>query len=367
MRIGISFDLKPAHAPAASEPGDLYEELEAIDTIVAIEQVLRRRGHDVTRLGGGTALLDALVRQGAAERLDGVFNLAEGFGGRGRESQVPALLELLGLPFTGTDAPGLTLTLDKRVAKLLALDHGLPTPPFRLVAVGERCDDGGLQYPLFVKPVGEGSSIGIRRRSRCCSPDDLHVLVESLHRAYRQPVLVEEFLPGEEYTVGVIGNGADARVIGAMQIVPTGPLDEFVYALEYKRDYSAEIRYRMTDELLRHGALSLARLDQIHALALAAHRVFECRDISRVDLRCDRRGRVDFIEINPLPGLRPGFSDLANLAAGHGWTYDALVGGILDAAIERWNAAPPRRSVLPPAALLPGQSPLEASPASGIS
>nr|WP_276603267.1 hypothetical protein [Nannocystis pusilla] len=341
MRIGITYDLKPADAPAASEPSDLYEELEAIDTIVAIEQVLRRRGHDVVRLGGGRALLDGLIRGGLAERLDGVFNLAEGFGGRGRESQVPAILELLAIPFTGSDAPALTLTLDKRVAKLVALDHGLPTPPFRLVPVGETCDDRGLRYPLFLKPVGEGSSIGIRSRSRCTGPAQLHDLVRSLHAAYHQPVLVEEFLPGEEYTVGVLGNGDDARALGVMQIVPSGPLDEFVYSLEYKRDYCVEVRYHMTDELLRRGAVSPARLRQIHELALAAHRVFECRDISRVDLRCDRYGQVQFIEINPLPGLRPGFSDLANLAAGHGWSYDALVGGILDAARGRWQAAAP--------------------------
>lgn len=346
MRIGITYDLKPMEVPSASEPIDLYEELEAIDTIVAIEQVLRRRGHDVVRLGGGRALLDGLVRGGLAERLDGVFNLAEGFGGRGRESQVPALLEMLGVPFTASDAPALTLTLDKRVAKLVARDHGLPTPPFRLVPPGETCDDHGLQYPLFLKPVGEGSSMGIRSRSRCTDPEQLHALVRSLHAAYRQPVLVEEFLPGEEYTVGVIGNGDGARVLGVMQIVPAGPLDEFVYSLEYKRDYSAEVRYPMTDELLRHGALSPARLGQIHELALGAHRAFECRDISRVDLRCDRHGEVQFIEINPLPGLRPGFSDLANLAAGHGWSYDALIGGILDAAVERWRAAPtPARPV----------------------
>lgn len=349
MRIGISFDLKPADAPTWPEPDDLFEELDSIETIESIEQVLRRRGHDVVRLGGGGQLLEALVRGGAAERLDGVFNLAEGLGGRGRESQVPALLEMLGIPFTGTDAPGLTLALDKRVAKLLALERGLPTPPFRHVPVGEACVDAGLQYPLFVKPAGEGSSIGIRERSRCTRPDELHALVRHLHATYRQPVLVEEFLPGEEYTVGVIGSGAAARVIGVMQIAPTGPLDEFVYSLEYKRDYCAEIGYRMTDELLRRGALTPARLDELHSLALAAHRVFDCRDVSRVDLRCDRRGRVDFIEINPLPGLRPGFSDLANLAAGHGWSYDALVGGILDAASERWRAqpAPARRRFQP--------------------
>jgi D-alanine-D-alanine ligase len=334
MRIGLTYDLKPEHTPA-HEPVDRYDELDVVETVDAIEEVLRARGHEVERLGGGPALFDALMR-GAARRLDGVFNFSEGMGDRGREAQVPALLEMMGVPVTGSPPLVLAIALDKGLAKTFAAKHGLPTPPFSLAATDTPPDDTDLTYPLFAKPIAEGSSIGIRKHSVCRSPDALRALVEQLHRDYRQPVLVEEFLPGDEYTVGVVGNGKTAEVIGLMQVVPVEAAVNFVYSLEVKRDYLNRVRYLMTDDLLQRGR-TVAELDAVRELALRVHRAFGCRDVSRVDIRCDRHGLPNFIEVNPLPGLNPVHSDLVIIARGHGWTYDDLIGRIFAAAATRWS------------------------------
>jgi D-alanine-D-alanine ligase len=344
MRIGLTYNLKPDLPPAPDDPIDRYEEFDSEETVEAVAGAMRRLGHEVERLGWGPPMLDALIRRGLAgngnpgpgDRLDGVFNFAEGVGGRGRESQVPAMLEMLGIPNTGSDPVALALALDKGLAKIFAAGHGIATAPFRIVGADEALGEVDLRYPLFAKPVAEGSSMGIRNQSVCRSHAELVELVGRLQQDYRQPVLIEEFLPGDEYTVGVLGNGAEAAVVGVMQVVPRDTAGDFVYSLEVKRDYLNRVVYRMTDELLATGAISEAKLDAIRRLAVAAHRAFGCRDVSRVDIRCDRDGAPNFIEINPLPGLNPIHSDLVIIANGHGWSFDQLIGRIIDAASERW-------------------------------
>lgn len=338
MRLGLTYNLRPADL-APDDPIDRYEEFDSVETVDAIADALHRDGHQVERLGWGPSLLDALD---GPRRLDGVFNVAEGLGGRGRESQVPAMLEMLGIPNTGSDPVTLALALDKGVAKLVATAHGIATAPFVLVGPGDEltCElVAGLRFPLFAKPVAEGSSMGIRDTSVCRSLAELRALIARLQADYGQSVLIEEYLPGSEYTVGVIGNGADAEVVGVMQVVPRDDGGDFVYSLEVKRDYRNRVVYRMTDDLLRLG-VAPAELATVRALALATHRAFGCRDLSRVDIRCDRDGAPNFLEVNPLPGLNPQSSDLVILSRGHGWTYEQLIGRILAAAAERWSHAP---------------------------
>lgn len=337
MRLGLTFNLRPEIAPSAGDPIDRYEEFDSEETVTAIAASLRRLGHEVERLGWGPPMLDALIRRAHGDRLDGVFNFAEGVGGRGRESQVPAMLEMLGIPNTGSDPVALALALDKGLAKLFAAGHGIATAPFLIVGADDPLGAVDLRYPLFAKPVAEGSSMGIRNNSVCRNHAELVALVATLQRNYRQPVLIEEFLPGDEYTVGVLGNGAGAEVVGVMQVQPRNHDRDFVYSLEVKRDYLNQVDYRMSDELLASGAVSPAMLDTIRQLALDAHRAFACRDLSRVDVRCDRDGAPNFIEINPLPGLNPFHSDLVWIARGHGWDYDRLIARILDVASERWS------------------------------
>jgi D-alanine-D-alanine ligase len=337
MRIGLTYNLKPEIPLEAGEPIDRYEEFDSEETVEAVSQALRRLGHEVERLGWGPPMLDALIRRAASDRLDGVFNFAEGVGGRGRESQVPAMLEMLGIPNTGSDPVALALALDKGLAKIFAAGHGIATAPFKIIGADEALGEVDLRYPLFAKPVAEGSSMGIRNGSICRDRAELSTLVAQLQYDYRQPVLVEEFLPGDEFTVGVLGNGRDAEVIGLMQVMPRDTTVDFVYSLEVKRDYRNQVVYRMTDELLASGALTEAKLAAIRKLALDAHRAFGCRDVSRIDVRCDRHDEPNFIEINPLPGLNPVHSDLVIIARGHGWTFDQLIGRIIHAASQRWD------------------------------
>jgi D-alanine-D-alanine ligase len=313
MRIGLTFNLKPAEAT-----GDRFEEFDSEETIRALEGAIRAAGHDPVRLGWGAEMLDALDR----ERVDGVFNLAEGIGGRGRESQVPSVLEMYGIPCTASSALSIGLTLDKALAKMVARAHGIATAPFRVVGRGSWVV-GQLRYPLFCKPGGEGSSMGITASSLCGDDSELQLALERL--SHYGPVLVEEFLPGDEYTVGIV----DGEPIGVMQVVPRPTTDDrrpFIYSLDVKRDYLNLVEYRMF------------RDDEIEAVAMAVWNAFDLRDVARVDIRRDRDGVPNFVEVNPLPGMNPVTSDLIILATGIGWKYDDLIGRVVESAIRRWNA-----------------------------
>ncbi|HKB80596.1 MAG TPA: D-alanine--D-alanine ligase [Thermoanaerobaculia bacterium] len=308
MRIGLTYNLKP---PGAS--GDRFEEFDSIETIEALESALRHRGDVPVRLGWGAEMLDVL----ASTPVDGVFNIAEGVGGRGRESQVPATLEMLGIPCTGSDAVAIGITLDKPLAKLLAKASGIPTAPW---TTGRSGDGTALRYPLFVKPAAEGSSMGVTSKSLCRNESELNEAVARV-QAYGT-VLVEEFLPGNEYTVGILGG----QVIAVMQVVPKGDAKTFFYSIEVKRDYERRVEYRIVDE------------PRVATLALDIWKAFGLRDVARVDVRCDRDSVPNFVEVNPLPGVHPVHSDLVILAEAAGWSYDRLISGIVTSAEARWRA-----------------------------
>jgi len=315
VRIGLTYNLKPEGAA-----GDRFEEFDSIETIEALESSLRACGHHPVRLGWGMPMLDKLSEDGG---VDAVFNLAEGMGGRGRESQVPATLEMLGIRCTGSDPIAIGITLDKALAKLMAKAHGIATAPWTTLSPGRGWREApgeGLRYPLFVKPSAEGSSMGVTSKSLCRNGAELTEAVARL-RTYG-PVLIEEFLPGNEYTVGILGG----KVIGVMQVVPKTDTEDFFYSIEVKRDYERQVEYRIVDE------------PRVAAVALAIWNAFGLRDVARVDVRCDRDGVANFVEVNPLPGVHPVHSDLVILAKAVGWTYDQLIAGIMKSAEERWAA-----------------------------
>lgn len=309
IRIGLSYNLKP---PGAA--GDQFEEFDSVETIEALERALRAAGHDPVRLGWGRELLEALQR----ERVDGVFNIAEGVGGRGRESQVPALLEMMNIPCSGSDALAIGITLDKALAKLVAKAHGIATAPWQVLT--DEWKGTTLRYPLFAKPACEGSSMGITARSLCRSESELRDAFERL-QSYG-PVLVEEFLPGDEYTAGIIAG----EVLGVMQVVPRQPVDDFIYSLDVKRDYENLVDYRLVDA------------PDVEEVALAVWRALELRDVARVDVRRDRDGVACFVEVNPLPGVHPVNSDLVILARMKGMSHEELIGRIVRSAEARWSA-----------------------------
>jgi D-alanine-D-alanine ligase len=261
----------------------------------------------------------------AAERVDGVFNMAEGMGGRGRESQVPALLDMYRIPYTGSSALALAMTLDKSLGKMVAQANGIPTAPFMVIPRREDGEEWGweadLTYPLFAKPSNEGSSMGITAKSLCHNERELDEAVARLSRY--GAVLVEEFLPGEEYTVGVV----DGQVVGVMQVVSLRNEPNFIYSLEVKREYEDRVTYR------------LAEADDAAQVALQVWRALGLRDLARVDIRRDRNGVPNFVEVNPLPGVHPVKSDLVILARFAGVSYNELIGRVLDSAARRWACA----------------------------
>jgi len=329
MRIGLAYDLKIAVPLDKSGPEDALEEYDSKETVELIATALESAGYPVVMLGGGGEFLDNIRR----EPVDIVFNIAEGRGNsRSRESQVPAILEMLGIPFTGSDAHCLTVCLDKPLAKKLVAAEGVATPQWQIVTDEENSSKVSWErfpFPAIVKPAYEGSSKGIRLTSVVDGVGQLREEVSRLLGAYRQPVMVEEFITGDEVTVGIIGN-APPRVAGIMRIVPIKREGHFVYSLEVKRDYLNLVDYECPPKLA----------DEIkERLALASLKVFKClscRDFARLDFRVSPDGVPYFLEINPLPGLG-SYSDLVIMALKLGWTHQGLIQAVLEAALKRYS------------------------------
>jgi D-alanine-D-alanine ligase len=299
-------------------------EFDSAETIAALEQTIQSLGHQAVRIGHAKSLAAALV---AGERWDLVFNIAEGNNGRGREAQVPCLLDLYEIPYTASDALVCAATLDKAVAKRLVQSAGLHTPPFKVVATLTDLDALGLGFPLFAKPIAEGTGKGIDGKSRIGDAAELAITCRRLLERFDQPVLVEEYLPGREFTTAILGTGAAARVIGTMefQMLPHSGTDIYTYEMK-----------EHCEKFVSYFAMPAGPLRQeVEALALASYRVLECRDVGRVDIRCDRAGRPSFLEVNPLPGMHPSHSDLPMIATQEGMSYRELIGHIIKSASER--------------------------------
>jgi D-alanine-D-alanine ligase len=326
MRIGITFDLKET-AARDGRPDDFQEEFDSPATIEAIAAALRRLGHEVVKLGDGRGLIERLLRRPP----ELVFNIAEGQGvSRAREARVPALLEMLDVPYTGSDPLTLAATLDKDCAKKLVAAAGVAVPASILLQPEDdprrKLLDAGLPFPVILKPAWEGSSKGIRGKCLVDTPGEAAEVVEELRRAYQQPILAEEYVEGRELTVGVLGNDPP-RILGVMEVVPLGAAGRFVYSLEVKRDYLRQVRYECPARLGPAGAA-------VAEAALLAYEALGCRDVARVDFRL--KGRTPyFLEVNPLPGLNPESSDLVIMAGAVGVGYDELIGEILQAALAR--------------------------------
>lgn len=324
MRIGFTYDLKDQYL-AEGYSAEEAAEFDKPETIDAIEHAIQRMGHEVVRIGKLDSLMKRLV---AGERWDLVFNIAEGLRGATRESQVPALLEAYDIPVVFGDSLCLALCLHKGHCKSLLKSHHIPTPRFTVIE-DEDVDfaDINLTYPLFAKPVAEGTGKGVAPNSKAMSPDELRDVTVGLLRRFRQPVLVEEFLPGREFTVGVVGTGRDARVLGVMEVVLLMNAEPDIYSFENKDKYEDRVDYRL--------APPDAEARQAAEIALDSYRILGCRDAGRVDIRSDAAGNPEFMEINPLAGLNPEHSDLPILCRLLGTHYDQLIADIVASAMKR--------------------------------
>jgi len=331
MRIGVTYDLRADYLASGMSEEDSAE-FDAEITIASITGALSGLGHDPVRVGNIRALTRLLA---SGERWDAVFNICEGVAGYAREAQVPALLEAYAIPCVFSDALTLALTLDKAWSKRIVRDAGIPTAPF---AVIERVADiakVALPYPLFLKPVAEGSGKGVNACSRANNAVELKSVATELLARFRQPVLAETFLQGREFTVGIVGTGEEARALGVLEIGPTQKAVGVHYGYENKERCDENVVYRLVED---------KEADAAAEIALAAWRVLRCRDGGRVDVRNDKSGLPQFLEVNPLAGLNPEHSDLCFLAQFKGLDYQELIGLIMVSFLKRCPELASRRA-----------------------
>jgi len=322
MKIGMTFDLRDVYLAEGLSDAETAE-FDRVDTVDALESELRSWGHDPDRIGRVTDLMARLL---AGERWDLVFNIAEGLRGIGREAQVPALLDAYGIPYTFSDPLVMALSLHKGMTKRVLRGLGIPTPDFVVIEDLGDLRELALPYPVFVKPVAEGTGKGITAGSKIGDPSELFRRCAELLRDFRQGVLVETFLPGREFTVGLVGTGRSARCVGLMEVILKDNADRAGYTYANKENYEERVIYRRVDDAAARAAA---------AIALRAYLGLGCRDAGRVDLRVDLNGVPNFIEINPLAGLHPKHSDLPILCTLNGITYHDLIGEILASATAR--------------------------------
>ncbi|HOE78704.1 MAG TPA: hypothetical protein PLX58_06840 [Smithellaceae bacterium] len=320
--IGLTYDLRDDYLREGYSPEETAE-FDKLDTIRAIENVIAQNGFGTDRIGNVKALTRRLA---GSDRWDLVFNIAEGLRGFGREAQVPALLDAFSIPYTFSDALGHSIALHKAMAKHIVRDLGIPTPDFAVVASLADIDRVNLPYPLFAKPVAEGTGKGITSRSKIDHEQDLREICLHLMDTFSQPVLVETFLPGREFTVGIVGSGKKARALGAMEVILNSSAEPHAYSYDNKEHYENLVRYTLREDREAREAMEVS---------LAVWRGLDLLDAGRVDVRSDQNGRVHFIEVNSLAGLNPESSDLPILCGLAGIPYARLITEILNSALLR--------------------------------
>jgi D-alanine-D-alanine ligase len=322
LKIAVTYDLRSDYL-ALGYSEEETAEFDAEETIAALCDALRGLGHDPIRIGGIKPLTKALA---AGERWDAVYNICEGLKGVSREAQVPALLEAFDIPYVFSDPLTLALTLDKAMTKHVVRDAGVPTADFAVIASEADIEKIRMPFPLFLKPAAEGSGKGVDGRSKVDSKEQLESVARALLKQFRQPVLVEEFLPGREFTVGITGTGRDAEVLGVSEIVPLPNFIGHGYGYENKETWEDKLK------VVRAEGPEAEAAGQV---ALAAWAALRCRDGGRADIRLDKNGTPCFIEVNPLAGIRPGYSDLCFIARFEGLTHQQLIGKFLDSFLQR--------------------------------
>ena len=319
MKVGLTYDLRSWYIDRGYSMDETVE-FDKQETVDAIENSLRQMGHEPEPVGNTFQLIEALA---AGRRWDIVFNIAEGLYGDGRESVVPAILDQYKIPYVFSGPVIMGLSLNKHLAKLVAASAGVPVSPGCLITEFKDLDKCNLNYPLFVKPVSEGTGKGITENSLVRSSEELSKMVKWILSEFHQPALVEEYLPGREFTVGLVGYGEEAVVIGGMEVICANNLP---YSVEVKENYQNYCKYKPLD-----GDI----IGECKDVALGAWKALDAVDAGRVDLKADRNGKICFIEANPLAGLNPIHSDLPILARMYGTEYQTLLEMIMESAIKR--------------------------------
>jgi D-alanine-D-alanine ligase len=322
IAVGLTYDLRSEYlAQGFSE--EETAEFDRDETINAIEEAVRKEGYATDRIGNFRGLIAALAE---GRTWDLVFNLCEGMHGMGREALVPALLDAWRIPYTFSDPVVLAVSLNKAMTKRIVRDAGVATPDFAVVETSADADAVGLPFPLFAKPLGEGTGKGISPSSRILSREELRAVCAILLATFHQPVLVETYLPGREFTTAIIGTGPQAEVIGTMEVILLETAEAHAYTYLNKEYCDDRVRYELT-----RGR----EAEQCESLALRAWRALGARDAGRIDIRMDARGVPSFIEVNPLAGLHPQHSDLPIICTMVGVSFQQLIHRIMESARRR--------------------------------
>ena len=342
MKVGITYDLEDDYRALGFSEEEAAE-FDSLETIQAIDSTLSKLGCETARIGNIRSLVTKLAQ---GERWDLVFNIAEGCSGLGRESQVPALLDAYGIPYTFSDPAVLALTLHKGLTQKVVQSFGVPIAPF--VVIENICDvrKVDLSFPVFAKPVAEGTGKGVSSRSKIATRPELTAVCKDLLKRYGQPVLVEEFLPGREFTVGILGTGKHASTVGVMEVHLNERAERDAYGYHNKKNWKELVSYS-----LARG--TIAR--ECKEIALAAWRGLGCRDAGRIDLRLNREGTPCFLEVNPLAGIRPGYSDFCILNDLVKFEYTEFLRFILESACERGKLVAPWHTPLEEIAVAAGR------------
>lgn len=322
MIIGLTYDLRQEYLDAGYSE-EQTAEFDRADTIDAIEQALIAMGHETRRIGNVKSLVKRLAD---GERWDMVFNICEGMFGLGREAQVPALLDAYEIPYTFSGPLVLALSLDKALTKRVLRTMGVATPDFAVVTIPEDIAAVDLPFPLFAKPLAEGTGLGIDAKSKIDSPKQLAAVCRELLEKFKQPVLVETYLPGREFTIGIVGSGNAAEAVGVMEVFLRPEAEANAYSYVNKEKCEELVQYAIAPE----DAAGPCR-----DLALRAWRGLGCLDGGRIDVKIDRNGVVNFIEVNPLAGLHPEHSDLPIICTLVGIPYQMLMERIIASASAR--------------------------------
>lgn len=365
MRIAVLGNLKTNAPTWEGMSPDQWADLDSPRTVEAIIRALKSGGHEAVFMEASIRPPFNLVERLLAYQPDLCFNIAESHWGDGREAHIPGVLEMLRIPYTGSKVLALALALDKPMTKRVLMYHGLPTPEFQ---VFERPDepidddllapDGALRFPLFVKPSREGTSMGVSAQSIVRTVDELRAQLARQIALYNQPILCEHYIEGREVMVGMIGNlkpttarklnerTFSADVPDGLTLLPSLEVDLQAFRDSEADLYTNRLKTELSDECtyLVPAPLDPALARELNVLAAAVFRVIGCKDVARVDFRLDRHNdnKPYILEINPLPGLTPNFSDLCFEAEALGWSYEQLINAIADAAIARQGLAKPQ-------------------------
>lgn len=331
ITVGFTYDLRDDYVGMGLSEEELAE-FDRLDTIISLEDALQKNGYVVDRIGNIKALVRALA---SGKSWDIVFNVCEGLAGIGREAQVPALLEAYGIPVVFSPSEVMVVTMDKALAKQVVQEHGIATVPYKVIrnlSDLENFDFEAMPWPLFAKPLAEGTGKGIHSASVIHDKEQLERVCIDIIERFKQPALVETYLPGRELTVGIVGNGDDATVVGVLEAIILDGAEAGGQSFYNKENCEEVIEYRLVDDEVAARAASTA---------LSSWRALGCLDAGRVDLRCDAYGEPNFLEVNPLAGLHPSHSDLPILAALNGIDHVSLIGKIMEAALLRYDMKVP--------------------------